>query len=612
MGLIAEILKLRKESTDSVATLDLTTLQRELYVRAPYEDEVVGLVQRSIEDIRAGDTTDLIVVTGNAGDGKTDLMARVRERVGDHPKVLWNEDATHADTGTREQVQHMADFLSPYNDHTNAKPNGLRFLAANVGMLLWLFEQFRALNYPFTNLENHVLHYLGLGDVKELPNTPYTITVINLNDRPGILLRGYGGFARRLIEKAANYFRELSDAQCNGCPVASWCFVRSNLYMLSNKEVLDGLEDCLRKGVLESQGHLTARDILDFFAKLVTGKDRALFMNFDEPCRAIYDLAERQDEAELRARMFPNTAFSGDGGRVFEMLLPVDPALSEGVNVTDYLMKLYIDPTAVVYALQASYELSGAEVLATLASRIVEGRSDWFNDASGDDVRRTYAYMAVRLAYFLRNPEELSSDFEDDILNDFLSVLQAYLQASMARRAPEMDRSVIDTMQGFRQTVVSAIRKIFGARIGGEDFVAANPFRGSQVYQLFVPVGGLDAKVRVEPDPKLKQGIVPFWEALEYQPLSVRVGIGGEQRYIVPVGLRLYRLFRLSEAGFSAPTVDLQGFYALRAACERLAALASRNRVVFRTSVGKMFDVRESVDPFGEKEIRIELALGVS
>ena len=63
--------------------------------------------------------------------------------------------------------------------------------------------------------------------------------------------------------------------------------------------------------------------------------------------------------------------------------------------------------------------------------------------------------------------------------------------------------------------------------------------------------------------------------------MTATIDAGGDEPWAVPVDLQLYRLLSHVNRGYAASSVDLEAFFRLRYACERLGATDESGEIVF-------------------------------
>ena len=79
------------------------------------------------------------MISGNPGDGKSDLISRLRQRMGELDDIDVVADATHAETPSEDQMASLASFFRPFADKASAaeQPRAA-LIAMNTGMALLL------------------------------------------------------------------------------------------------------------------------------------------------------------------------------------------------------------------------------------------------------------------------------------------------------------------------------------------------------------------------------------------------------------------------------------------------------------------------------------------
>src|SRR5206468_1586414 len=82
----------------------------------------------------------LIVLSGNAGDGKSDLLARLQESLGPRADIECVPDATQADEPSEDQQSRLGDFFRPFADAPSDADCRLHLIAMNTGMAISFFD----------------------------------------------------------------------------------------------------------------------------------------------------------------------------------------------------------------------------------------------------------------------------------------------------------------------------------------------------------------------------------------------------------------------------------------------------------------------------------------
>lgn len=221
----------------------------------------------------------LVIITGNAGDGKTAFIRQV-ERLGDDLRPLGsNNGAEFRVKGVRFESNYdgsqdeeakvndevLEHFFSPFvglTDYTKAAEG--RVIAINEGRLVDFLSQHRGLEALRDSIEDYFFDGGSAG-------LPPGLMVINLNKRSVTASAEGGSLLARQLKSITS--RKLW-GECDGCPVASKCFIKYNVDTFADSaaggEVIDRLEWLVRTIVYRRELHITMRDLRSLLAFMIT------------------------------------------------------------------------------------------------------------------------------------------------------------------------------------------------------------------------------------------------------------------------------------------------------------------------------------------------------
>lgn len=256
------------------------------------------LDSKLLEDIKNGDYK-LIIITGNAGDGKTAFIRQVEKAGTDLQYVESRNGAKFRLGGVMfesnydgSQDEHnlknnevLAKFFEPFigvEDYRNAVEG--RIIAINEGRLMEYLESTPEL----TKLHNAIDEYFYKEGVTPLPEG---VMVINLNLRSVTALDENGESLLRKQIKA------LTDkklwTKCLNCPLSNRCFIKYNVDSFNDtavgNEIIKRLEWIVRTIVYKRELHITMRDLRSMIAWMLTR---------DYACQDIPGLIELLDKAK--------------------------------------------------------------------------------------------------------------------------------------------------------------------------------------------------------------------------------------------------------------------------------------------------------------------------
>ena len=222
----------------------------------------------------------LVIITGNAGDGKTAFLKQVEalginrvsfqtkngsEFLLNGVKFQSNYDGSQ-DESDKANDDVLRDFFAPFIDSSDytQSPEG-RIIAINEGRLVDFLETEPGLKPLQKSIEDY---FYNEGHSELLPG----LMIINLNLRSVTAREGNApSLLSQQIKAITN--PELW-GKCKGCPLADKCFIKYNVDTFNDSsagdEVINRLEWLLRAVVYKRELHITMRDLRSFISFLLT------------------------------------------------------------------------------------------------------------------------------------------------------------------------------------------------------------------------------------------------------------------------------------------------------------------------------------------------------
>jgi serine/threonine protein kinase len=537
-----------QSSTSNCGTRGLDPREFEIYVPTRLDDQL-------IPDVLDGRHA-LVIITGNAGDGKTAFLERlVRVAVGQNaitgaPRsngtdftlggrhFHTNLDGSQ-DEGDLANDEVLAEFFAPYaGSEPGAWPEReTRLIAINEGRLVD-FLRVHAAEFPA--LSGAVRSGLtGTG------GSEHGVTLVNLNARNVVAPAGNGTGAEQDAEDSIfdRMLRRMTDeqfwAECSGCALAERCYALHNARTFAHPDAGPRITMRLRTlftlAHLRGKLHITLRDLRSTLAYLLTS---------GRNCAEIRDLYAGGHAAEILSGFY----FQSWAGppepqdRLLRLLRrgdindQADPVLDRKLG--------FVGPGAgaALMALdgRGSYD---QELLKTLFRKLPRGGD---LPAGGLQAHQEYVAAARRRFYFeSQDGERWRGLLPHRSAADFLRIL--------AGAAPVRDTT---------QAIVYAINRSEGlaepAKLGPALVLAVRQVRGGSIrsYRLFPLDGFMVEAAGPQPSPYVENA--PDRLLLRFDPATYATPPGTQVPELV-IRLDLYEmLWRLRRGGLPAP-VDLQG-----------------------------------------------------
>ncbi|MFW9887190.1 MAG: hypothetical protein ACFFER_03355 [Candidatus Thorarchaeota archaeon] len=474
--------QLRKGSTGIVAGSSLTKLQEKIYTETAMDRNFWSMLEE--------ENPDLIIISGNAGDGKTTLMRMLNKHHGTSSmgrEIKWNFDATHSDSASENQVdtlrRYFADFI---DDKANDKPEDIHIIAMNTGMALSFFEEVKLgndtkeENAEFSMLEGTVKSMMDIPNAPSKPTTSWKVLVIDLGRRALF----------NIDEKTEQRPSLISDLvgtlvgieywnHCPSCPRCDECFIIANIKLLRIKPVVKFLEYLVMRASFSSNNHYTIRDFWEFISEAVGGRkelhERLGFVLTERTCIGLIDyLVDWPLYGDLLSSLITNSPFQDQSffderskemfGRLSEILVESNPAIFSGIDVYSELTNDFAKIPNLKEAPRIFQDLvqhdpaslSGRKIddYSELASSIILGpKSDDALDLIEDLLPQETHYMNRHLA-IIRELQEYSASpdlrSEDaDLLPLLIKDLTRVLVGSLKRRYVFYHRQVKSSAKSY-------------------------------------------------------------------------------------------------------------------------------------------------------------------
>ncbi|MHA1221964.1 MAG: hypothetical protein ACTSP3_01635 [Candidatus Heimdallarchaeaceae archaeon] len=303
--------RFNKGGSNVVAGSELLEDQELIYVPT-FEKRLYEFI---LEKEQMGNPIDLIIISGTAGDGKTVLLSKFKDLIGDSINgrgIEYNLDASHADKPNKNQIDDLKVFFREYSDSfLQVKPKKLKLIAINTGMLMHFFKNMKENKQSYRWLEYFTISNLNLPIKQEKPSTKepvWNIYFIDLSIRD--IFIGDDSIFDSLIKNL--YEKVVLSKQCSKCPVQKFCFLYSNIKMMNDNQLLrTQIKDLFIRYEIEEASHITLRLFLETLSYLIAGN----FSDYKhQTCqKEIEELKKKYDETSdltLFNQLFYNKIFN--------------------------------------------------------------------------------------------------------------------------------------------------------------------------------------------------------------------------------------------------------------------------------------------------------------
>lgn len=282
-----EVLKI--SSKEAVENLDqFSDFKEYMHVKRSMQDELVNLIKRASES----NTSQLILVCGSVGDGKSHLISYIKSHYPNEMKSFYlHNDASESFDPTKTSVDTLNEVLDGFSDE---KIEGSEIHKVIIAINLGTLNNFIESKYQdrFTRLKDfvkkHKIIESSIDQEEQDSQSPFHY--VNFTDYHLYTLTEKGAESNYLdqlllkigSEDDNNGFYKAFYRTCNQCVHYKKCPVQANYEMIQNPMIRKGIITSLVKAMIQEKLIISTRDVLNFFYDGLTGgmsKEQLLKLN---------------------------------------------------------------------------------------------------------------------------------------------------------------------------------------------------------------------------------------------------------------------------------------------------------------------------------------------
>jgi serine/threonine protein kinase len=372
----------------------------------------------------------LVIISGNAGDGKTAFLQKLERTAQDEQAIidhslpngarfelrgrtfLSNYDGSQ-DEGDQKNDDVLRAFFSPFKGSDSsgwATSKETRLIAINEGRLVDFLEANRA---DFPALATLVKEGLRTGEPAE------GVAVVNLNLRSVVV--DPQGFDNSILERLLNRMtHEKFWEPCHGCDLKDRCYAFHNAQTIQDetagKHVVERLKSLYAITHLRGRLHITLRDLRSALAYMLVGT---------RDCDEIHDLYRKGQRDEIVQGYYFNSWKGGNArnaDRLLTLLSEVDVAEGDDPRLDRALdfVSPTEDRTLFRFERRGNYDREILRSLYDELPRDVSGRVS----AHRAEAHRRFVAMARRRTFFERRDTGWRSMLPYKTADELLSVVR--------------------------------------------------------------------------------------------------------------------------------------------------------------------------------------------
>jgi serine/threonine protein kinase len=575
---VSRLLTLYSQSKYSNSgTRGLDEISRLIYVDTALDRDLVPAVT-------AGEFR-LVVITGNAGDGKTALIQKLEERAQkgggtvvsgangsriefNGRKFLSNYDGSQ-DEGERVNDEVLLDFFDPFSgtDSLAWSDAETLIIAINEGRLVDFLSEYQD---RFPRLKAIVFNGLSTGIPED------GVAVVNLNLRSVVATSegSDGSILERLVRRMTD---EKFWRPCENCDLKDRCYILHNAKTFQDSvagpKVVDRLKTLYTLTHLRGRLHITLRDLRSALAFTLTS---------NRDCDEAHELYAQGRRSEILSSYYFNSwmgGYEGSKDRLLKLLrdidigLVTDPGLDRSIDFTPPAIPPEPDRNLLPFEQRSRYddELFRREfegLLRDVSGRLTEKRLEDHRNYVGA-VRRRYFFERRDDGWREMLPYRTGAQMLDIIRREIapLSILPQMLRA-------------INRGEGMRDLGRIQGNLVLGVRHVEKGTIRSYRVFPAQRFELFVP----DEAERARFVEHMPRGLV----------LRYRSEVEGKADLIIDLDL-FEMLFRLNE-GYLLSVDERQGSEMNLAAFKNILSSVPYNEVLLTEAGQDFFKIKREQD----------------
>ncbi|MBE6054298.1 MAG: DNA phosphorothioation-dependent restriction protein DptF [Clostridium sartagoforme] len=341
--LVQELSKLKESSKEAVEGLNtFSHFKKYMHVNRDAQEEL----QEIILNADRQETSQLILVCGSVGDGKSHIISYFKNKYPDimDKKIKLYNDATESLEPDKTSIDTLNDILDDFSDEKIETSTEKLILAINLGTLNNFIDS-EKYRHRFTILREYVesKKILEKSIVENTFDSSSNIQFINFSDYNLYTLkdgRVQSKYIKELINKITNP-SEVNDfyssykENCSICKNKNKCPIKSNYELISEENVQNAIVDLLVQCIIKKKIIISTRALLNFMYDLIIARS---YIDVNSPM--FKDKIGKLKNDEYINSLTPNILFDHkELSFIFNALSTLDPLNVRNEKVDDFIIK---------------------------------------------------------------------------------------------------------------------------------------------------------------------------------------------------------------------------------------------------------------------------------
>ncbi|MGX4599525.1 DNA phosphorothioation-dependent restriction protein DptF [Faecalimicrobium sp. JNUCC 81] len=339
--LIEELSRLKESSREAVEGLNLfTEFKKYMHIDRNAQREL----EQIILEAEKQDNSQLILVCGSVGDGKSHIISYFKNRYPDiMKKFTLHNDATESLEPNKTSMDTLNDLLENFTDEKIESSNQKIILAINLGTLNNFIDSEYGENFAKLRQFVNDKKILETSIADNSFNNDTNIQFVNFSDYSLYTLKDEkveSEYIKSLLKKITdkseiNVFYQSYRNNCINCKNKDKCPIKSNYELLSEEKTQDAIVDLLVQCIIKNKVIISTRALLNFMYDLLIART---YIDVHSPMFK-NDIARLKNEEYINS-LTPNLIFDhGELSFIFKALNTLDPLNVRNKEVDDFIIK---------------------------------------------------------------------------------------------------------------------------------------------------------------------------------------------------------------------------------------------------------------------------------
>lgn len=339
--LIDELSKLKESSKEAVENLNrFSDFKKYMHIERSVQIKLENLIMNAYKS----DKSQLILVCGSVGDGKSHIISYFKNKYPDIiSKFKLHNDATESLEPSQTSMDTLNNVLDEFSDEKIGLSNQKFILAINLGTLNNFIDS--KYGSRFTKLKDFVETHKILEQtiVENDFNEECNIQFVNFCDYHLYTIKDgkvKSKYIKELLGKLTNksefnHFYRSYKENCINCSISNSCPIRANYDLLSNEKVQEGIIELLIQVIIKDKAIISTRALLNFLHDILISRT---YIDINSPTFKQKISMLKPDE--YINSLIPNILFSHkELSSIFEGLNKLDPLNIRNEELDDFVIK---------------------------------------------------------------------------------------------------------------------------------------------------------------------------------------------------------------------------------------------------------------------------------